>query len=158
MDQTLRVDSWDHLSQMLSVTGTFVQATSILATFVHIRNICEGALSLAGLNFFGPEILWTNNFFDPKFFWSKFFLIKFFFGFCWCKLSKNFEPELFSSKNFLDQHFFGPIFVLVKKKLVPKKHFDPKIFLDVTYFLTQNFLDQHFFGPKIFLDRKFFWT
>ena len=43
-DQTLKVDSWDPLQQMSTVTvtfvqATFVQATFVLTTFVHISNI-----------------------------------------------------------------------------------------------------------------------
>ena len=38
-DETLKVGSWEHLEQTLTVTGTFVQATFVPATFVHIRNI-----------------------------------------------------------------------------------------------------------------------
>ena len=34
LDQTLKIGSWDHPEQILTVTVTFVQAT-----FVHIRNI-----------------------------------------------------------------------------------------------------------------------
>ena len=37
-DQTLKEGSWDHLSQIPTFTVTFVQATFVLATFVHIRN------------------------------------------------------------------------------------------------------------------------
>ena len=38
-DQTLKIGYWDHLEQILSVAVTFVQATFVLVTFVHIRNI-----------------------------------------------------------------------------------------------------------------------
>ena len=38
-DQTLNVGSWEHLEEIPNVTVTFVQATFVLATFVHIRNI-----------------------------------------------------------------------------------------------------------------------
>ena len=38
-DQTLKVGSWEHLEQIPTVTVTFVQATFVLMTFVHIRNI-----------------------------------------------------------------------------------------------------------------------
>ena len=38
-DQTLKVGSWDHLEQIPTVTETFIQATFVLAAFVHIRNI-----------------------------------------------------------------------------------------------------------------------
>ena len=38
-DQTLNIGSWKHLEHILTVMYTFVQATFVLATFVHIRNI-----------------------------------------------------------------------------------------------------------------------
>ena len=38
-DETLKVGSWEHLEQIPTVTVTFVQATFVLVTFVHIRNI-----------------------------------------------------------------------------------------------------------------------
>ena len=38
-DDTLKVASWEHLEQILTVTVTFVQATFVQVTFVHIRNI-----------------------------------------------------------------------------------------------------------------------
>ena len=37
--ETLKVSSWKHLEQIPTVTGTFVQASFVLATFVHVRNI-----------------------------------------------------------------------------------------------------------------------
>ena len=38
-DETLQEGSWEHLKQIPTVTVTFVQATFVLVTFVHIRNI-----------------------------------------------------------------------------------------------------------------------
>ena len=38
-NETLKVASWEHLEQILTVTVTFVQATFVQVTFVHIRNI-----------------------------------------------------------------------------------------------------------------------
>ena len=35
----LNEGSWEHLEQNPNVTVTFVQATFVLVTFVHIRNI-----------------------------------------------------------------------------------------------------------------------
>ena len=35
--------SWEHLEHIPTVTVTFVQATFVLVTFVHIRNIFTGA-------------------------------------------------------------------------------------------------------------------
>ena len=37
--ETLKVSSWKHLEQIPSVTGTFVQASFVLTTIVHIKNI-----------------------------------------------------------------------------------------------------------------------
>ena len=39
LDETLKVASWEHLEQILTVTVIFVQATFVQVTFVHIRNI-----------------------------------------------------------------------------------------------------------------------
>ena len=38
-DQTLKVYSWDLIEQIPTAMMTFVQATFVLATFVHIKNI-----------------------------------------------------------------------------------------------------------------------
>ena len=38
-DQTLSVVPWEHIQQISTVTVTFVQATFVLGTFVHISNI-----------------------------------------------------------------------------------------------------------------------
>ena len=38
---TLNVVSWKHLEQILTIKLTFAQATFVLATFVHIRNISD---------------------------------------------------------------------------------------------------------------------
>ena len=38
-DQALKIGSCDHLEQIPTVTMTIVQATFVLPTFVHIRNI-----------------------------------------------------------------------------------------------------------------------
>ena len=38
-DQTLNIGSWEHLEQIPTVTMTFVHATFVLPTFVHIRTI-----------------------------------------------------------------------------------------------------------------------
>ena len=39
LDQTLNKESWEHIQQISTVTTTFVQATFVLGTFVHINNI-----------------------------------------------------------------------------------------------------------------------
>ena len=38
-DETLKIGSWEHLQQIPTVWGTFVQTTFVQMTFVHIRNI-----------------------------------------------------------------------------------------------------------------------
>ena len=38
-DQILKVGSWEHQEQILTVRLTFVQATFVLETFVHVGNI-----------------------------------------------------------------------------------------------------------------------
>ena len=38
-DQTLKVGYWDTLEQIPTAMMTFVQATSVLTIFVHIKNI-----------------------------------------------------------------------------------------------------------------------
>ena len=48
-DQTLSKGSWEHIQQITSVTTTFVQATFVLATFVHISNISDVTDSNSGL-------------------------------------------------------------------------------------------------------------
>ena len=39
LDQTLNKGSWEHIQQIRTVTSTFVQATFVLGTLVHISNI-----------------------------------------------------------------------------------------------------------------------
>ena len=39
LDQTLNKGSWEHIQKIRTVTATFVQATFVLGTFVHISNI-----------------------------------------------------------------------------------------------------------------------
>ena len=39
LDQTLNKGSWEYLQQITIVTTTFVQASFVLGTFVHISNI-----------------------------------------------------------------------------------------------------------------------
>ena len=39
LDQTLNKGSWEHIQQIRTVTATFLQATFVLGTFVHISNI-----------------------------------------------------------------------------------------------------------------------
>ena len=39
IDETLKIGFWEHLEQIPTVMMTFVQATFVLTTFIHIRNI-----------------------------------------------------------------------------------------------------------------------
>ena len=76
-DQTLKEGSWDHLSQIQTVTVTFVHATFVLETLVHIRNISAVTDQIL-TRFFSPNFLQTLIFLDPKIcgptiFWTKFF-------------------------------------------------------------------------------------
>ena len=41
MDENLKVGSWDHLKKIPTVMVTYVKATFVLETFVHIRNISD---------------------------------------------------------------------------------------------------------------------
>ena len=51
-DQTLKVGSWDHLEQILTITVKFVHARFVVVTSVHIRNIST-VLTLFWQNFQG---------------------------------------------------------------------------------------------------------
>ena len=64
-DQTLQEGSWDHLSQIPTVTVTFVHATFVLETLVHIRNISAVTDQIL-TRFFSPNFLQTLIFLDPK--------------------------------------------------------------------------------------------
>ena len=61
-DQTLKEGSWDHLSQIPTVTVTFVHATFVLETLVHIRNISAVTDQIL-TRFFSPNFLQTLIFF-----------------------------------------------------------------------------------------------
>ena len=39
VNKNLKTGSWEHLEQIPAVRVTFVQATCVFATFVHIKNI-----------------------------------------------------------------------------------------------------------------------
>ena len=45
-DETLKVASWEHLEQIPTTKLTFVQATFVLVTFVHTRNISAVTYSI----------------------------------------------------------------------------------------------------------------
>ena len=134
---------------MPTVTVTFVKATFVLATFVHIRNVSAVTdpiltkrlgpnfwqaltflieIFLGPYKFFGPTILWTQNLWTQNFVWT-FFSNKFFW------------TQIFYDINI----FWTPIF------------------LDLKYLPTQNFVKPNFFWVhkffvtnKIFLGPKFF--
>ena len=77
-DQTLKEGSWEHLSQIPTFTVTLVQATIVLGTLVHIRNISAVTDQIFSPNFLQPLI-----FLDPKIcghtiFWIQIFWIKIF--------------------------------------------------------------------------------
>ena len=99
-DQTLKIGSWKHLEQIPAITVTFVKATFVLVTFVHIRNVWAitdpiltklfwlkfvGALmfgtKIFEQKFFGTKILFYLNKFGPKFLWTNFFSTKNFFNY-----------------------------------------------------------------------------
>ena len=104
-DQTSKVDCWDHLEMIPTIMATFVEATFVLATFVHIRKISAFAAwfwpnfksrfqlswqhlsrqylpisgisqllstqfwpNFLGLNFFGPQFSWTQQFLEQNVF------------------------------------------------------------------------------------------
>ena len=115
VDQTLKVGSFDHLWQMPSVTGTFVQARLFIAKFyINQGNICPGDIcsyqeylsyywtnfdntfctqNFGGLNFFLHYFFGTNISFDPNFMNKNYFLTKNFYQNCilawfWQNLSR----------------------------------------------------------------------
>ena len=112
---------------MPTVMVTIVQATFVLATFVHIRNISAVTdLILTKLfvpNFWQALIFLHTKFCGPTFFGPKIFQIKIFFRskisldtkFCWRKVFL--DTKLFSTLKFLDQIFFLTKFVLDLKLL-----------------------------------------
>ena len=97
---------------MPTVTVTFVQATSVLTTFLHIMNSSVVPVPIltqffGGLHFFGPIFFLTKNFFRPKVFFGPiyFFRPKIFFLFFFGSkdiFSKTFFEIyiFFTSKNF----------------------------------------------------------
>ena len=62
IDETLKVASWEHLEQILTIKLTFFQATFVMVIFVHIRNIS----ALTGpifIKLFGPKLILSLKFF-----------------------------------------------------------------------------------------------
>ena len=79
----LPVGFWEHLEQIPTVIVTFVEATFVLATFVHIGNIS----AITHPNFLNPIFLQAL---DQNFVWSKIL----------------FNPNLFEPKNLLNPKLF----------------------------------------------------
>ena len=112
---------------------SFVHATLVLLTFVHISNIST--------NF--NETFWLLNpiYGRSKFFWTT---------------HRSVRRKLLGSKIIWTQNYFGP-------KILGSNIFGAKLFWIKnsnflhSYFLTQNFLDQNCFWPYIF-GVKTFWT
>ena len=120
---------------MPTVTVTFVEATFVLATFVHIRNVsavtdriltkCSGTNFLQALtfliDFFLPKVCLTQIFWDKHFLDFNFFGLKISSDskFCWAKFfwMKEFWVHKFfvTNKIFLGPKFFS-IFFNVKLK------------------------------------------
>ena len=112
------------------VRMTFVHATLVLVTFVHISNIWPnfnqtfwtqfldhhfvrpkllGSKIIWTQNHLGPRILLGSYIFRPKLFWiQNFILTQFFYPKFWTKMifdSKFFGPKTFWTHNFLDTKF-----------------------------------------------------
>ena len=105
---------------------TFVQATFVLETYVHIRNI--SAVSFSGLD----QAFWT------QFFWGH--------NFCG---SKCFRTTL------LDQNFPNPNFFQIQIFLLPNI-FEPQFYWTKNSFKHNIFLDTNFLSPTFFSEPKFF--
>ena len=108
---------------------TFVKATYVLVTFVHISNI--------------SAFYWSN--FDQTF-WTQFFLDH---DFCRPKCS---WAKLLRTHIFLMQIFFS------SPKMLGLTVFIPEILLDPKKKSNSIFFTPNFFRPKIFPDPKYFWT
>ena len=115
---------------------TFVQATYVLATVVHISNISAitdqiltnslGALRphFFDQTSFDQKILWTKIFWDKHFFtliycWTRFFLT---YDLLYPKFS---GPNIFGSRIFLNLHFFDKFFFDLN--FVQTRFFDPEL-------------------------------
>ena len=83
-DQTLKVGFWNHFLLIPTVTVTFVQATFVLETFVHIRDISAVTDPILNKlfwpNYFRALIFWPNILLRPNFFGHNNFLVQNFFG------------------------------------------------------------------------------
>ena len=94
--------SWEYLEQISTATVTYVKATYVMTTFVHIRNILAVKdpilTKLLGRKFFGGFIFVDQWFFyqtsfDPIFFWWNFFCIQIF------RSESSFKTRLCQSVN-----------------------------------------------------------
>ena len=118
---------------MQTVMETFVHATYVLATLVHISNISAvtdqiltklldpifGGPDFCRQYLFGPKYFFDQNFFPPWFFWTRFFLDL-----------KSFFPKISWTQNFWTKNFFNLNFFILN-------------------FLNLFFLTYDFFGLKI---------
>ena len=84
---------------MPTVRVTIVQATYVLATFVHISDLTQ--------NIFGHKVCWTQNIFGHKIFMNTFFRPKISCPKTFFLIRIFFRPKFFSDlKFFLKQFFF----------------------------------------------------
>ena len=127
-DQTVNVGYWKHLWQMSTVMVTFVKATYVWATIVHIQFWPKFLGPIFFGTFFGPKFsltfFFTQIFFWPTILWAQIFL----------------DPKSIGLKISLNQNFNRPTF------------FGPN------FFQTQNILDPTFFWSQILFDPKYFWS
>ena len=134
---------------MQTVRVTFVQATFVLVTFVHIKNIFAVTdpmlTKLFGLNVL-QGLIFLDQFFCPKLSLTKTFL----------DLKKNLK------NNFLVVKFCRP-WTLILSDLIffwICNFFGLKILLIKKYFvlkiIIKFFCDPHLFQPKFFLDLRNF--
>ena len=142
---------------------TLVQATFVLATFVHMRNISV-LLSLFWSNFL-DSIFWMPYFFNQNFFNLK------------CCLEPNFRGRIlvqsWTDSNCTNDICPGDICpyekylnvtvpILTKFFRVPhfflrKNLFRPKTLFGANFFFNQKFLDHNFSNPIFIFDLKNIW-
>ena len=99
--QTLNVGSWDYLEQISTVAVTFVQATFVLATFAHIKNIPTQFWP----NFLGPML--GLIFLDQNFYWTKILLTQTFLDLYFFGPKILLDPKFLWTQNFSDSKFCG---------------------------------------------------
>ena len=101
LDQTLKEGSWKHLEEIPTVMVIFVQATYVLATFVHVSNIYS-VTNIFSTKLLGPNFLGLSIFVDQHLFWSNLLLIQI-----------SLKPKIFEP-NFFGLQFFGLDFLFFK--------------------------------------------